>query len=114
MGLKYIEIVKSIILLLLVTLSIVFTFAIWTYAPGYETSEDLPTVDIAISQRKPIEEIIKPYKVIFNFEEKLNVRHTVADIDYVVNEIKKWGMSELTLVDNNFNAEKQRCFHEEA
>ena len=110
MGLKYIEIVKSIILLLLVTLSIVFTFAIWTYAPSYETSEDLPTVDISIAQRKPIDEIIKPYKVTFNFEEKLTGTLASADIDYVVNEIKKWGMSELALVDSKFNAEKRDTF----
>ncbi len=110
MGLKYIEIVKSITLLLLVTLSIVFTFAIWTYAPSYETAEDLPTVDISIAQRKSVGEIIKPYKVVFNFEKKLTGTIVPADINYVVDELKKWGMSELALVDNNFNAEKQSAF----
>lgn len=110
MGMKYIEIVKSIILLLLITLSIVFTFAIWTYAPSYETSEDLPTVDISIAQRKSVEEIIKPYKAIFNFEEKLTGTLTPEHIDYVVNELKKLGVSGLALVDNNFNAEKQNAF----
>ena len=71
MGLKYIEIVKSIILLLLIAMSILFTFAIWTYTPSYETSEHLPTVDISIAKRMSIDEIIKPYKAVFNFDEKL-------------------------------------------
>jgi regulatory protein YycH of two-component signal transduction system YycFG len=105
-GLKYIETVKSIILLLLVTLSIVFTFAIWTYTPRYEKSEDLPTVDISIANRMSYDEIIKPYKIIFNYGEKLTGTLTATDIDYVMNELKKWGITELTLVDNNFNEEK--------
>ncbi|WP_318616561.1 YycH family regulatory protein [Sporosarcina sp. YIM B06819] len=106
MGLKYIETVKSIILLLLVTLSIVFTFAIWSYTPSYETSEDLPTVDISIAKRMSIDELIKPYKIIFNFEEGLTGTLAPTDIDYVLNGLKKWRISEFTLVDNNFTAKK--------
>lgn len=110
MGLKYIEIIKSIILLLLIALSVIFTFAIWTYTPSYETSENLPTVDISIAKRMSVDEIIKPYKAVFNFEEKLTGTLNPTDIDYAVNELKKWGVSELDLVDNNFNAEKLDAF----
>ncbi|WP_203248293.1 YycH family regulatory protein [Sporosarcina beigongshangi] len=106
MGLKYIELIKSIILLLLVTLSIVFTFAIWTYTPSYETSDELPTVDISIAKRMSIDEIIKPYKVIFNFEEKLTGTLSPTDIDYIVNELKRWRISDLKLVDDHFDVGK--------
>ena len=106
MGLKYIETVKSIVLLLLVTLSIVFTFAIWTYTPPYETTEDLPTVDISIAKRVEIEEVIKPYKIIFNYGERLTGTLSPTDIDYVMNELKRWDVSELSPVDHNFNEEK--------
>ena len=68
---KYIETVKSIVLILLVALSIIFTFSIWTYSPHYETIEQLPTVDISIADKKKIDEIIKPYKMVFNFDEDL-------------------------------------------
>ncbi len=106
MGLKYIETVKSIILLLLVALSIILTFSIWTYTPRYETNEQLTTVDISIAKRMPIEEIIKPYKLVFNFGGDMTGTFAPTDIDYVVDELKKWKLSEVSLVDNNFNAEK--------
>ncbi|MEK5040647.1 YycH family regulatory protein [Sporosarcina sp. FSL K6-3457] len=106
MGLKYIETVKSVVLLLLVTLSIVFTFSIWTYTPLYETTEDLPTVDISIAKSVEIAEIIKPYKIIFNYKEQLTGTLNPTDIDYVMNELKRWRISELTLMDNNFDEEK--------
>ena len=41
MGLKYIEPIKSIILLLLVLLSITFTFSIWTYSPRLDAIEHI-------------------------------------------------------------------------
>ena len=71
MGLKYIETIKSIILLLLIALSIIFTFSIWTYSPNYETIEETSTIDISIGKKKTIDEIIKPYKMVFNFEDNL-------------------------------------------
>ncbi|MFJ7935417.1 YycH family regulatory protein [Sporosarcina sp. NPDC096371] len=106
MGLKYIETVKSIILFLLVALSIVFTFSIWTYTPSYETSEQLPTVDISIAKKMSVDEIIKPYKTVFNFGGKLTGTIAPTDIDYVVNELKRWRMSEFTPVDLDFTVEK--------
>ena len=81
MGLKYIETIKSIILLLLIALSITFTFSIWTYSPRYETIEQLPTIDIAIANKESIDEIIKPYKTVFNFTEGLRGTVNPKDID---------------------------------
>ena len=72
MGLKYIEPIKSIILLLLVLLSITFTFSIWTYSPRLDAIEQSPTVDISIGERKKVQDIIKPYKFLIKYEDSLN------------------------------------------
>ena len=68
---KQVEIIKSIVLFLLIGLSITLTFSIWTYTPNYPTMEQKPTVDISISNRATIDQIVKPYKSIFRFQESL-------------------------------------------
>ncbi|MBE1556497.1 YycH family regulatory protein [Sporosarcina limicola] len=106
MGLKYIEIVKSIVLLILVMLSFLFTFAIWTYTPRYETIEQLPTVDISIAKKQIIDEVIKPYKLLLNFDGNLKGTYDSTEIEYVMKELEKWEFSDLTLADNSFSAAK--------
>lgn len=51
MGLKYIEQVKSVVLVLLILLSFSLTFAIWTYSPVIQSNEGT-TVDIAIAEKR--------------------------------------------------------------
>lgn len=104
MGLKYIEPIKSMILLLLVALSITFTFSIWTYTPSYPTIEQLPTVDASVSDsKKQIGEIIKPYKMVFNFGKTLSGTTTSDEINDVIEEMKEWHISDIEMVNNNFD-----------
>lgn len=105
MGLKYVETVKSIMLFLLVALSIILTFSIWTYSPRYETIEQFPPVDISIGDKKKIDEIIKPYKMVFNFENDLKGTTDSDKIDRIMGEITDWRITEITPVDNNFTSE---------
>ncbi|KXH80602.1 YycH family regulatory protein [Sporosarcina sp. HYO08] len=105
MGLKYIEPVKSIVLVLLVLSSIIFTFSIWTYTPRIEPIEQLQTVDISIAEKMTIEEIIKPYKIVFHDENELKGSLQAADIDYLVDRMKTWEVTNLVLINSNFEAE---------
>ncbi|CAM3192931.1 two-component system activity regulator YycH [Filibacter tadaridae] len=105
MGLKYIETVKSVVLVSLVLLSMTLTFFIWTYTPRYKTIEK-QTVDISIAEKQEIKSIIKPYKVLFNFGEKMNGTTDSKEIDQVVNAMKNWRISDVELEDNNFNEKK--------
>jgi regulatory protein YycH of two-component signal transduction system YycFG len=104
-GLKYIESVKSIVLFLLVALSILLTFSIWTYTPTYETIEPLAPVDVAIAEKKKINEIIKPYKTVFNFDGVLRGTTDSTDIDDIMDEITEMKVSDLTLLNSNLSAE---------
>lgn len=49
---KYIEPVKSVVLFLLVVLSVVLTFIIWTYTPDYKFIEKTEGKEILIGPHK--------------------------------------------------------------
>jgi len=101
MGLKYIEHAKSIFLALLIVLSVTLTFTIWTYTPTYETIESTPVVDILIADSKRIDDVIKPYKIITSREKGMTGTMEPFNLDRVVNVMKDWEISDLTLEDTN-------------
>lgn len=106
MGLKYIETIKSIMLLLLIALSITFTFSIWTYSPNLETIEETSAIDTSIGKKKTIAEIVKPYKTVFNFGDNLRGTTNSEEIDTIVDEIQRWNITDIKIVDDNFSAEE--------
>jgi len=97
MGLKYIESVKSLILLLLVLLSVILSFSIWNFMPGYETIDKQPAVDIKISLQKRVDEVVKPHKLLFNFEDGIRGTEDYLIIDQVFDTMKQLTIEELTL-----------------
>lgn len=100
--------IKTITLVILICLSLVLTFLIWNSAP-YDTIGKQSTVDISITEsqeRKDIADIIKPYKVNFNYEEELTGTTDSEKIDYVLEHLKKWRMPNPELVDNSFDVTK--------
>lgn len=107
---KRIELIKSIILALLVVLSVTLTFSIWTYTPNYEMIEQPPPVDILIAEKKEISTIIKPYKLLFNFEEGLTGTIDSEEIDQLLTQLQKWTIFDLTLESHDFDEEKLAAF----
>ena len=93
---RHIETVKSVILLILITLSLVLAFSIWTYTPHYDFIEKQATVDISIAEemeKKDIGSIVKPYKLVFNFEDELKGTSDPNEIDAIITAIKRWGIT---------------------
>ncbi|WP_432362715.1 YycH family regulatory protein [Sporosarcina sp. UB5] len=113
MGLKYIEPIKSIILLLLVLLSITFTFSIWTYSPRLDTIEQSPTVDISIGERKQVQDIIKPYKFIIKYDDDLKGTTDENIIDEVMRELDTWKVPQLEYIQDEMNKEQMKKFFEQ-
>lgn len=116
MGLKYLEMIKSITLVLLITSSLVLTFFIWNSAP-YETIGKRSPIDISIAEfpeNKDIASLVKPYKIHFNFEEGLTGTTDSDEVDYMVNHLKRWRLSNPELMDQNFTKEKLNQFIREA
>ncbi|MHA6260959.1 YycH family regulatory protein [Sporosarcina sp. CAU 1771] len=106
MGLKYIEPVKSVILVLLIILSVTLTFSIWTYSPKYETIEESPTVDVSIAEKREIDKIIKPYKALFHFEEGLLGTFESEEVDHIIGHIQEWTITNVRLVDTKLTEKK--------
>ena len=71
MGLKYVETIKSIILVFLVLLSCLLTFMIWDYEPDYKFLEEPKADNVMISTVKDMEQVVKPYKLIYQQEAEL-------------------------------------------
>ena len=103
MGLKYIEPIKSVVLLLLVLLSVVFTIAVWSYSPNYEPMEQAQTVDISISEKKTIDEIIKPYKMITNLKDRVLGSVDNEKMKTILDEMNLWELSDLQLVSQKMS-----------
>lgn len=103
MGLKYIEQAKSIFLTLLVILSALLTFTIWTFTPTYETNEQAPVVNISIAEEKRVKDVIKPYKMIATREDKMTGSMSTFYLESVVDVMKNWEISELTMESTNLS-----------
>ncbi|WP_040226342.1 YycH family regulatory protein [Bhargavaea cecembensis] len=104
MGLKYVEQVKSAVLILLIVLSVTLTFSIWTYKPNYEPIEKAPTADVSIADKRKIEDIIKPYKLLANSEEGLKGTTDQKVLGEFVDNVKTWTFQDLTLSDPEVTA----------
>ncbi|WP_339252692.1 two-component system activity regulator YycH [Sporosarcina sp. FSL W8-0480] len=113
MGLKYIEPIKSIILLLLVLLSATFTFSIWTYTPRLDPIEPSSTVDISIGERKKVKDLIKPYKLVIKYESTLRGTTDSSEIDGVLEEMSDWKVSQLVYHPNEMNKEQIKSFFQQ-
>lgn len=107
---RHIETIKSVVLLLLVLLSITFTFSIWSYAPKVDTVDSNQAVDGSISDvqnKKPISEIVKPYKWVFRLgEEELYGTTQSAEIEPVLEEMMRWKVFGLTPENQDLTAEE--------
>jgi regulatory protein YycH of two-component signal transduction system YycFG len=106
MGLKYVEQIKSIALFVLVFLSITLTFSIWTYKPNYDTIEPPKVFDSSIGKQLQMSDIIKPYRVLFHMNGKWKGTNENVKMESILSEMKKWELSDLTLVSNNLDDKK--------
>lgn len=100
---KYVEHVKSVLLLILVGLSVTLTFSIWTYTPPFDTIPKAPAVDISIADRKRLDDVVKPYKMIFSLDNRLTGTTSAFDMDRVLGVMKEWEIREFALVKNNLS-----------
>ncbi|QFG01014.1 hypothetical protein PB01_20690 [Psychrobacillus glaciei] len=110
MGLKYIEQVKSVILLLLILLSLTLTFTIWTYSPTYNTIDTPPIVDISIAEKKRIEDLVMPYRILYSRGETLTGSETPLNIEKVFNSMKTWEPQSLEPVNTKASLQQINDF----
>ncbi len=100
---KYLEPVKSVVLFLLVMLSVILTFLIWTYTPDYKYIENTERKEILIKPQKEMEDIIRPYKAIFRFDEGFTGTVSNNAMKSLMKTFKGWNVLDLEPVNNNLS-----------
>jgi len=101
---KYIEPVKSVVLFLLVMLSVILTFMIWTYTPDYKIIEQTEGKEILIGSQKRMEDIIRPYKAIYRFDEEFTGTASNGAMKDIMKAFQGWNVLDLVPINNNLTA----------
>ncbi|MFF2796686.1 YycH family regulatory protein [Lysinibacillus xylanilyticus] len=102
---KYIEPVKSVVLFLLVMLSVVLTFMIWTYTPDYKFIEKTEGKEILIGPQKEMKDVIRPYKAIYRFDKEFTGTVSNSAMVDIMEAFQGWNILDLMPVDNNLKAD---------
>lgn len=101
---KYVEPVKSVVLFVLVILSVLLTFLIWTYTPDYQYVEKIEgKEEIAVGTKKDIDDVIKPYKAIFRAEDKWTGTASNGAMRDLMNAFDKWEALGLELINGDIS-----------
>ncbi|MGE7695531.1 YycH family regulatory protein [Lysinibacillus sp. NPDC094177] len=102
---KYIEPVKSVVLFLLVMLSVVLTFIIWTYTPDYKFIEQTEGKEILVGPQKKMEDVIRPYKAIYRFDKEFTGTVSNGVMEDIMEALQGWNILDLMPVNNNITAD---------
>ncbi|MEB2280523.1 YycH family regulatory protein [Lysinibacillus xylanilyticus] len=102
---KYIEPVKSVVLFLLVVLSVVLTFIIWTYTPDYKFIEQTEGKEILIGPQKKPEDVIRPYKAIYRFDKEFTGTVSNGAMVDIMDAFHGWNILDLMPIDTNLKAD---------
>ena len=87
---KY-ENIKSVILTILVGISLLVTWNLWTYQPSYKELENADTVqEVSLSSKKDIKDIVKPDQVIFHKEKKYFGTSEDLELENIMTELSRW------------------------
>ncbi|WP_445506492.1 YycH family regulatory protein [Niallia sp. 03190] len=96
------ENVKTVILTVLVLVSLLLYYVLWTHQGNYQTSKGGSTIELEkIGSEKEVSDVVKPDKIY----QHLNGDHygTIAssEINHVVNTIKKWDFHHVKKMEIN-------------
>lgn len=99
---RYLEHVKSAVLVILIALSMLLTFSIWTYTPPYATRDAAPVIDIAIAEKKRTSDVIKPYRMLLSYSGAAGMKGTLSsnEMDGTMGVMRMWSLDSPRLLDN--------------
>lgn len=103
---KYVEQIKSVVLLFFVLLSISLTFMIWNYKPDYPFIEEMPVDQVEIGDKKQLKDVLKPYRLLFRQEDQFKGTVSTSAIDDLFAQFATWDAHEVTLINNNLSDAK--------
>ncbi|KRG07966.1 YycH family regulatory protein [Lederbergia galactosidilytica] len=91
---KY-ETLKSIVLFLLVGLSIILTWSLWTYQPKYEFLDPSNVHNIMIADPKETAELIKPNRILYHRDNMHYGSQSKEIIRSTIKEISSWNFYDI-------------------
>ncbi|MCP8617233.1 YycH family regulatory protein [Salirhabdus salicampi] len=92
-----IERIKSILLVILVSLSIVLTVGLWSYQPIYDELEETPVIlhDTFINgTEQEIRDVVKPSHIVMNYMGQHFLLMDNHDRDQLLNHLQEWPIHE--------------------
>ncbi len=100
------EKIKSVALVLLVLISLAFTWGIWNYQPSYETikdgTDDIVT-EVEIGKQLKISELLKPSKIVSHLEESHFGTISEKELTWVMKEMATWSFYEPENISSSLN-----------
>ncbi|WP_176400079.1 YycH family regulatory protein [Ureibacillus sinduriensis] len=103
---KHVEQIKSFVLFLLVILSLILTFSIWTYTPNYENIEDSAVKQIKLGDEKEIQEVLKPYRILSYENGNFSGTVSTSAVRNVMEAIAGLNATELMYMQSNLSEEE--------
>lgn len=103
---KFIEPIKSFLLFSLVILSLLLTIMIWNYKPNHQFINNTPAEEVSIGPQKSVQDVMKPYRVLFRNNDEFRGTVSVSYIDEVYEHLANWKATDLTLLNNSLSIEK--------
>lgn len=102
------ENIKSVILTILVLVSILLTWNLWTYQPNYDFMENGNVIaEVTVSEKQDVQKIIRPDKILFHIKGAHYGTNNPGDLDKVIKEIRQWSFFDLkNYTDNVRNIEE--------
>lgn len=103
---KFVEPIKSFLLFSLVLLSLLFTIMIWNYKPNHKIIDNTAVEEASIGPQKSVQDIMKPYRVLFHYEDEFRGTVSASYVDEVYEHFANWKATDLTLINNRLSIEK--------
>lgn len=101
---KYVEAIKSFLLLFLVGLSLTLTVMIWNYKPNHEFIDDSTTEEISIGERIHMKDIFTSYRSLYRINDEFKASVSTSYMENAINYLEKNHATDLTLVNNDMSA----------
>ncbi|WP_312470706.1 two-component system activity regulator YycH [Neobacillus sp.] len=85
------EKIKSGILTILVLVSILLTWNLWTYQPNYDTMEKSNYVaEVTVSEKQEVQKIIRPDQILFHEKGRHYGTNNTAELEKVIKDLSRW------------------------
>lgn len=87
------ENIKSWILVVLVLVSVLLTWNLWTYQPNYDTMKKGNYVaEVTVSEKQEVQKIIRPDRVLFHIKNEHYGTNNTEELDKIIKVMSGWAI----------------------